>query len=312
MKDIIEKCIAWDELGGRDRFSYEIKKAVISKETETLTVDIEADFVVPKSSYRKIVDTIRESVPELAGGVNVNISYKELVQSDEEVFTIYIDYIVDEIRVKYPGLTSTVRPSFELDADTLKVAALGERTVESLNKKIAEYVEGMIKRDLDKDVKVLFVNDRERYERVKSNFKAIDTRLADNPVKHVAVEEKIKGDNNRTVKEQEAVLIYGKKFEPKPRKIADINVEMGSTCIAGTVFKIDERSVRNDLKLVSIYLTDKTNSTCAKAIISKEKWEKLDANLSKGDYIALRGTPEEDRYEHELVVRFRDIVRMER
>ena len=56
MKNLIENSISWERLGRhpKSEYGFSIERAVMSKETGILTIDIRANFVMPYEDVLKI------------------------------------------------------------------------------------------------------------------------------------------------------------------------------------------------------------------------------------------------------------------
>ena len=69
MKALIEHNISWSEIGKhpKENYHYAIEKAVVSKETTVLSVDIRLNFIIPFSDVIKIKSSIQNEVNGLKG-----------------------------------------------------------------------------------------------------------------------------------------------------------------------------------------------------------------------------------------------------
>jgi DNA polymerase-3 subunit alpha (Gram-positive type) len=96
--------------------------------------------------------------------------------------------------------------------------------------------------------------------------------------------------------------ILGRKISQDPVPISDIKEAREAVCIVGEVFRKDIRPINNNKQLVSLLLTDLTDSTCVKLFISDEKYEVINRNINVGDLIKVQGVVEYDNYEMAHVV----------
>ncbi len=78
------------------------------------------------------------------------------------------------------------------------------------------------------------------------------------------------------------------------------------------LFRKEARTIKNNKKLVTLLVTDKTTSICVKLFASEEKWNEIDSSLKPGDYVKIRGNAEFDTFENILVLMGKDIEKTER
>ncbi len=84
-------------------------------------------------------------------------------------------------------------------------------------------------------------------------------------------------------------LAYGKKIGKVTHKISLLEPNMSNICIEGEVFNVDSFKTRNNKYIISIYVTDYSESTIAKVFLD-ENAKELDAiNSLKGKYVKIAG-----------------------
>jgi len=104
----------------------------------------------------------------------------------------------------------------------------------------------------------------------------------------------------------------GKKINDEPVPISSLTVDSGQAAIEGMLFRKEARTIKNNKKLVTLLVTDKTTSICVKLFASEEKWNEIDSSLKPGDYVKIRGNAEFDTFENILVLMGKDIEKTER
>ena len=77
------------------------------------------------------------------------------------------------------------------------------------------------------------------------------------------------------------------------------------------LFRKDSRTIKNNKRLVTLFVTDKTTSICVKLFVSEEKWNEIDQNLKPGDFVKIRGNTEFDTFENTYVLMGKDIEKTE-
>ena len=344
MKSLIESTISWGEIGKHPKESYifSIEKAVVSKETAVLSLDIRLNFVIPFSDVERIEKIIKDEVPGLKG-VSLNFIYKDVVLTDEEIIGLYIEHMIHEINGSYAALTKTIFPKeFTFRDGRLTIMALGAVAVAELNDKVAKEFERYLLRDFGIAAEVVFANHEDSYKEKKVKLVKKELEEADLALKQAAGGNgngvaaaaggngtvygngghagngNGGGSNGRGRKawEQEAPAvgnrIMGKAIDGKPVPIADLTAESGQVVIEGILFKKEARTIKNNKKLVTLLVTDKITSICVKIFASETKWKEIDENLKPGDGVRIRGTAEFDPFENLTVLMGKDIEKTER
>lgn len=104
-----------------------------------------------------------------------------------------------------------------------------------------------------------------------------------------------------------ASLLYGRIITKTPISIREINPQMQNAVVWGDVFLFDSRETKDGKSIIaSIYITDYTGSIILKIIENKKQATYLE-KLKKGTTILVEGDISEDKYEHESVIKPRNI-----
>ncbi|NLY71275.1 MAG: PolC-type DNA polymerase III [Clostridiales bacterium] len=106
--------------------------------------------------------------------------------------------------------------------------------------------------------------------------------------------------------------ILGRKISQDPIPISEIREAREAVCIVGEVFRKDIRPISNNKQLISLLLTDNTDSTCVKLFLSNEKSEEIDSYINVGDLIKVQGVVEYDNYEMAHVIIGKNIEKEEK
>ena len=187
MIKILEDSIDFSRLGNYEKKDIEIdiRKAVISRESRTLTLELVLNFVLPYGAIDKFKRSLTGRLRDVHE-VKLDISYEGLVQTKEEALAFYIEHMIALVNGRYAHVTRTIyTDNWELADGKLLIYALGELSVEILNKEVADRFRQFLKRDLDLDVEVVFRNNSDVYrnagrmmeERERAVFDAHRERL---------------------------------------------------------------------------------------------------------------------------------------
>ncbi len=341
MKSLIESTISWNKIGKhpKDSYIYSIEKAVVSKETAVLSLDIRLNFVVPFGDTDRICKLIQNEIPGLKG-VSLNFIYEDVILSEQEIIKHYIEHMIHEINGSYAAVTKTIFPKeFAFEDGRLTIMALGAVAVAELNDKVAPQFEKYLIRDFGIEAKVVFANHEDSYEemaREKAELAKKELEEADKALKQAAAGNGTNGkasngngggngswggDRNggektwkRREKEEPMVgnRIMGKAIHDAPVPISSLTADSGQTTIEGMLFRKEARTIKNNKKLVTLLVTDKITSICVKLFASEEKWNEIDGALKPGDSVKIRGNAEFDTFENILVLMGKDIEKTEK
>lgn len=166
MKKILENSLDFSRLGDwtSEDLKVETKKAVISRDGKKLTLELELNFVLPVEDLDRFKRTL---VGQLQGveQVQLKIEYRDLKQSVQEAMQFYIAHMIMLVNGKYAHVTKTIYTDrWDLTENQLKIYALGELSVEVLNKEVASKFEELLARDLGIQVSVVFINNSDTYK----------------------------------------------------------------------------------------------------------------------------------------------------
>ena len=313
MKSLIENTISWNKIGKhpKDSYNYSVEKAVVSKETAVLSMDIRLNFVMPFSDIDHISKMIRKEIAGL-NGVSLQFIYEDVVLTEQEIINHYIEHMIHEINGSYAAITKTIFPDEYIYEDgKLTIMALGAVAVNELNEKVASQFEKYLSRDFGIEMKVVFSNHEDNYKETKKERAELAKKELEeaNKVQKLAaaggtgsnntVNGGSSGNNGtsgnsasnkgaekwkRREKEEPMVgnRIMGKGINEEPVPISSITVDSGQVTIEGMLFRKEARTIKNNKKLVTLLVTDKTTSICVKLFASEEKWNEIDGNLKPG------------------------------
>ena len=346
MKSLIESTINWSKIGKhpKDSYNFSLGKAVVSKETAVLSLDITLNFVIPFSDVERICDLIKHAVASLKG-VSLNFIYEDVILSEQEIIKHYIEHMIHEINGSFAAITKTIFPKeYAFENGQLTIMALGAVAVDELNGKVAAQFEKYLMRDFSMAAKVVFANHEDNYkEKAKEKAELAKKELeeADKAQKHAAASGGSSYGNGgssygngggsfgggggngfskggekwkRREKEEPMVgnRIMGKPINESPVPLSSLTVDSGQVAIEGMMFRKESRTIKNNKKLVTLLITDKITSMCVKLFASEEKWNEIDGALNPGDYVKIRGNAEFDTFENILVLMGKDIEKTEK
>ena len=108
-------------------------------------------------------------------------------------------------------------------------------------------------------------------------------------------------------------VIVGRRIEEQIMHIDHILGEMNSVVFEGHIFGMEVRDTRTELKIVTLKITDYTDSIYAKMFVNDaDDFAHIKKNVKVGNWYVFRGNAKDDQYSKELTVTIRDINALDR
>ncbi len=151
-----------------------------------------------------------------------------------------------------------------------------------------------------------------------------DLKEATKDVPKVVVEEPVKETpktfnkdkivrKSRVPKDNDEEVILGRKIETEVVTIDNIIGPQNNVTIEVYIFDDEVRETKTGLRIVTLKLTDYTDSIYGKMFInSDDEYDIVKKNLKKGAWVKLRGTVKDDAYSKELVFNIYDVNKLDK
>lgn len=99
-------------------------------------------------------------------------------------------------------------------------------------------------------------------------------------------------------------VYYGKEFDVAEgfTSLNEIEGEMGEVVVRGQIMDIEERPIRGERTIVSIIITDFTDSIVAKLFINDMNLPLLYENVKKGAFVKIKGIASLDKFDNDVVI----------
>ncbi|MCB6992589.1 PolC-type DNA polymerase III [bacterium 210820-DFI.6.37] len=341
MKHLIESSVSWARLGShpKEAYRFSIERAVLGKYDSVLKIQIRLNFVMPFSDVEKIEAIVKSEVEGLAGA-ELHFLYEDVIQTPEEITGLFIEHMIRIVNGDYAPITKTIFPEkFQLKDGILTIFALGETSVELLNKQVAIRFQKLLKQNFGIETKVVFKNHQEIYQKAykeieeKEKQDAEETRKRQLAAAHNRPAESPShgtggfggGGTGNSWGEKKSWSRKRDKYEPvsgnrimgkaifgEPVPLGEVTTESGQVVVEGVLFKKAERTIKSGSKLVTLLITDKRTSLCIKFFAPEQKWIDIDTHLKSGDVVKIQGDAEWDTFDNTLTVKAKSIEKGEK
>ncbi|MCQ2546017.1 MAG: PolC-type DNA polymerase III [Clostridia bacterium] len=107
-------------------------------------------------------------------------------------------------------------------------------------------------------------------------------------------------------------LIMGRTISGEAMEIGNVESESGEVVVEGELFQKSCRTISEDSKLASLFITDKKTSICVKSFVVNQKWDDIEEHLPDGSYVRIHGKAQWDRYDNTVTIMADDIEKIEK
>ncbi len=303
----------------------EVIKIVFNKDRTKMRLHLEMDKIVSEIQTEKIIENILHNDKNLTY-VDFNIVYSTS-ESKKEKISLFWNNLIYNVSKSSQIEASILRNSnFNFEDDILTIR-IGQNTKYVLeNSKCRDKIKLILKEKINEDFKVEFVEEAKRKEiQVPSEFimqKTVEAPKVYTKAEKAEEQEKIakpKTDDNSFKQRKRRVsprsgVVVDENFEEDAIKIKG-NIEQDiDIVIEGEVIGVEKREIRSGKLLVSVDLTDGSDSVTVKFFIEPEYYnadfkEVLEVKGRK--FIKVKGVVRYDMYSNELNIMANVIKKLE-
>ncbi len=97
-------------------------------------------------------------------------------------------------------------------------------------------------------------------------------------------------------------VLFGRDFEDEPLSLDQVMEEMGEVTIRGCILHMEEREIRGERVIVTLTVTDYTDTIHVKMFLKTEALPELKERVLAGGFVKVKGMTALDRFDHELTI----------
>lgn len=307
-----------------DAVDYQISGIKYYKSKRALEVDLTLQELVSFQTVKTLETLISDSLPFLSEAkINKKYTLQKDIFADE--FEHYWQYLLDRLGDKHPSLSgimkdakliNTVRGVEVHISDTIGFMNL-------TNKGIDRGVKHIIAEEFSFPFDIEFVCDEDAsmenliaFEEEKQNIIQAKGKALNEAASNATPRAKESQSDSRSAsgggykrqkREIDETVIYKYKIKANPVAIDEGMIEESQQCFKGEIFNIDTRTLKSGKTLMSLSISDKTNSIGVKAFLKENEAEMVLEQLSKGMWILVDGNVRYDTFEKELCLYINNI-----
>lgn len=298
--------------------AYQISDIKYYKIKRALEVGLILQELIPFQKVQHLESAITEALPFLR---EAKISKRYTIGREEfdDVFTRYWQYLLDRLSAKHPSLSGVLRDA-RLEKNAEGMAVHLSDTIGYLNltnKGIDKGVRAIISQELEFSYNIDFICDEdasmenliafeeEKMSIIQAKGKELNDAAAKATPRTQETSTDTRGGGNgggykRAKREIDETVIYKYKIKNKPIPIDEGMIEESQQCFQGEIFDIDTRLLKSGKTLMSLSISDRTNSIGVKAFLKENEAENVLEQLNKGMWIIVDGNVRYDTFEKEL------------
>lgn len=294
-----------------------IKKIVHKKNNEEVVFHIQSNAPVSLEILNNAVKLIGN---KMGLGDKVNLTFTNVtpvVEKDLLQENYFKENMLYTLSIVYPsGATQNDSFIWRFENHLLRIVLndpiLSQKAEE---RRVAEIISRMIKSVYGINIRCQFEKDELKSFNPKSytekknllENRLIEEALVSNSDFNGVTEKKPASSKTKNSNNSKQAWV-GKVFNSQIHKIGEISEEDSSVTVAGEIFAIDIRVLKNNRKLYILDITDYTGSITLKLFEPRKKLVELEENLHVGVSVAVRGTLQFDHYNKENILMISDLM----
>lgn len=257
--------------------------------------------------FMKLYNTY-ESIGEVTATFKVE-------QIDSTKIIEYYEYLLDQYTKNSPSLQILKDYQAEYQNDILTVVVANKLEQEQLEK-----LEPKLKKDLLKlgiSLSIMINVNSEMNHKLEMQIEQekvipiqIKATSKEEVTEEVPKKKFIPKDFKRKplIQTDDPEVIIGTHIETIPTELRQITGEVPNVTIEGYIFGVDVRETKTDLKIITLKITDYTDSIYGKIFVNdEEEFKTIIKQLKTGKWFKLKGSIKNDNYSKELTFTVRDI-----
>jgi len=304
----------FDKVNMSEELFDKIKDAIVHNvKVDRQAKNIEVYLILDKIVHASIFDRVRKAVLRELDGIN-NIRFLVKYEMDEKLeikrlIELYWDNILHAVKKASPLCSGMLDgAAWELENNVLSIIIKKEHACYVDHKAIDKEIEKLVKKELGLNIKVDFkegeATDYTDYNKEKAH---IENKAVEEVKKNITftkpAEELVEIDG----KEAKTNNVLGKGVKGNARDINEILEEEPGVVISGVALSADIRALKNENNIVSMDITDFTNSITVKFFIKNNRLAKVKDEISKGKWYKIQGNVQYDQYAKEIILMARNI-----
>jgi len=275
-------------------FSYEnefdnisIDKVTVNNDKKEWDIVLNCQKILDYDIFKHLIERCEEGIVGV-NKINLSCSMINLLNTNlEDTIKSYFNQAL----IDNPSLRGLTSEELVISNKEVKIEVTNKNEYNTLTKLGKKWIKRLASLGVE-DVDIEVMIDEEKSKVIKEIIAA---------EKEVSVI-KIKNDSFKNK------LIFGRNFKGKPTPINNIMGPETNLILEVFIFGIDIRNVKDNLKIITLKLSDKTDSIYGKIFTRNEdEINSINQNVNINSWYKIRGNVKDDSYANDLVLNITDI-----
>ena len=298
---------------GEDSFQYfndaKILKIKVNPTSKSWNIIIEKEDLLPVEVYEEL-ESKKMSLDENAKSIEFVF---EIKNKDLELYRSYFEnYCLKECKKELKVL-ELYKDCMRVENDKLVLVVSNESEKESLSKALSKINKFYKRMGYSEEIEIEIRQEDSILEKIQQELEEEVNHIDINKEekKEVKKEQPEKKQYRREAVEENNVI--GRGIKEDPIKIKTIIGEDNNVVIEAKLFGTEFfESPKTDFKIITLKLTDYTDSIYSKVFVREEdEYKRLTKEFKEGNWYKIRGASVNDKYSKELVINARDILKID-
>lgn len=284
-----------------------IEKILADKDHKDYLFIIHIEKILPVSIFEEFIEALKETFQDEVEKTRVVF---KVDHPDYEKVVDYFSYLMHRYSKKCPNLEAFVQEAVEIKEDVLIIPVNNMAEEQKLL-------------GLERDIVMDFRSFGYQISRINPIMKEEPDTVLDEEVEVVVPKERLESkplpeESNNNFKrnykpkaietEEHPDVLLGRLIDTNPIRLDTITGPTNGVTLEAELFGIDVRETKTDLIIVTLKITDYTDSMYAKIFVNNsEEWGRIKKGLKEGKWYKFRGNVKEDKFSNEDTLSILDI-----
>ena len=288
-----------------------LNKIIGNKNRDNYVFLIDLKSNLPLDVYKKFIQLLPKAFPTVK---KVSSEFTSL-NINEEYILDYYKYFIDELSLTSPllGMFKDLRISYTSSLNIIVNNKAEEMKLNSIKKDLETLFKSV---GYDIPIETIVSYDEKLSRQIE---KELEVKVPIKVVKEEKVIEPKQKFEGRVKKEpliigdEDENVIIGRKIEDAITRLDTVYEETNNITIEAKMYcDLDIRETRTDLKIITLKLTDMTDSIYGKIFVNTDEELSTVKKLKKNVWYKIRGSIKNDKYSGELTLTLRDVNKSSR
>ena len=271
---------------------------------------IELDSNIDIERYDELINKLHDTYKDYKCRVILNVK-----DSNWEYIDDYFKYLIILYSKKCPMLSMFLDSRIEYSENSINIYVGNKFEEEKIDGLKDTLINNLL--DMGYSVNINTVMDKSEQEEIEASInETIEKNSYVSSERMNKKEEVVTNENpykkkftpKPVITDEDPNALYGRLIDASVVRIDTISSPKNNITIEAEVFGIDVRDTKSDLKIVTLKLTDYTDSIYGKMFLhGDEQLKEVTGLLKNGKYYKFRGNVKEDKFDNELTLAINDI-----